>query len=57
MFVTLRVKLETFEVVYLNRHFDWDPQAQHSPSIDIYRRQSALPRWPPFEIYCELPLR
>jgi hypothetical protein len=32
------------------RHFEWDPLAQLSPSIDIYREQSALPRWPDFEI-------
>jgi hypothetical protein len=33
------------------RHFEWDPLAQLSPSIDIYREQSARPRWPAFEIY------
>ncbi|WP_276659953.1 hypothetical protein, partial [Thauera aminoaromatica] len=36
------------------RHLDWDTQAQLSPSIDIYRGQSALPRWPAFEIYRHL---
>ncbi len=25
------------------RHFEWDPLAQLSPSIDIYREQSARP--------------
>jgi hypothetical protein len=43
------VKHEFYRHPY--RHFDWDPQAQHSPSIDIYRGQSALPRWPAFGIY------
>jgi hypothetical protein len=33
------------------RHFDWDPRAQLSPSIDIYRERSARPRWPAIEIY------
>jgi hypothetical protein len=33
------------------RHFEWDPIAQLSPSIDIYREQSARPRWPAFEVY------
>jgi hypothetical protein len=33
------------------RHFEWDPLAQLPSSIDIYREQSARPRWPAFEIY------
>jgi hypothetical protein len=36
------------------RHFEWDPLAQLSPSIDIYREQSARPRWPAFDIYRHL---
>jgi len=39
------------------RHFEWDPLAQLSPSIDIYREQSARPRWPAFEIYRGLSIR
>jgi hypothetical protein len=33
------------------RHLEWDPLAQLSSSVDIYREQSARPRWPAFEIY------
>jgi len=33
------------------RPFERDPLAQLSPSIDIYREQSARPRWLAFEIY------
>lgn len=39
------------------RHFDWDPRAQHSPSIDIYRGRSALPPSLAVEIYRDLSLR
>lgn len=33
------------------RHFEWHPLAQLSPSIEIYREQSARPRWLAFEVY------
>jgi hypothetical protein len=39
------------------RHFEWDPLAQLSSSIEIYRDQSARPRWPAFEIYRGLSIR
>jgi len=38
----------------MHRHFERHPLAQLSPSIDIYREQSALPQWPAFEIYRQL---
>ena len=38
------------------RHFDWYPRARRSPSIDIYRGQSALSQRVAFEIYRDLSL-
>ncbi len=38
------------------RHFDKHPPPRRSPSIDIYREQSALPQWPAFEMYRDLSL-
>jgi len=36
------------------RHFEWDPLAQLSPSIDIYRDPSALPQNSAVEVYRDL---
>lgn len=38
------------------RHLEWDPLTQLSPSIDIYREQSAFPQWSAFAVYRDLSL-
>jgi hypothetical protein len=36
------------------RHFERDARAQLPPSIDIYRKQSALPQYSAIEVYRDL---